>query len=239
VRRLHERRGRAAEGRFALEGEDLLREALDAGVLPELALLDATFDDEELRAALRSAGVETADVAADALASAATLAHPPRCIAVVARVALPSLTEGAPARALGLQLHGVHDPGNVGTLVRACAALGPAHLALGHGTADPLSPKAVRASMGALFRVPLVALNEAPPARVVALDGRAETPLHAADLSGPLAFALGGERHGVPDDVLAAADAVASIPQEPAAESLNVAMAGTLALYEVRRRSTR
>jgi TrmH family RNA methyltransferase len=238
VRRLHERRGRTAEGRFALEGEDLLREALDAGVLPELALLDSTFDDEELRAALRSAGVETADVAHDALASAATLAHPPRCIAVVARGALPSLRERAPARALGLQLHGVHDPGNVGTLVRACAALGPAYLGLGHGTADPLSPKAVRASMGALFRVPLVALNDAPPARVVALDGRAETPLHAADLSRPLAFALGGERHGVPDDVLAAADAVVSIPQEPAAESLNVAMAGTLALYEVRRRAS-
>ncbi len=109
---------------------------------------------------------------------------------------------------------------------------------LGEGTADPLAPKAVRASMGALFRVPLVPLAAAPDARRVALDARADDALWDVDLTLPIAFELGGERSGLPDTIVERADARAAIPLAPGGESLNVAMAGTIALYELRRRST-
>ena len=100
--------------------------------------------------------------------------------------------------AVGVRLHGVADPGNVGTILRAADGLGPAHVVLGPQTADPLAPKAVRASMGALFRVPLVALDDAPPARTVALDARAEDALWDVELTTPIAFELGAERAGLP-----------------------------------------
>ena len=175
-------------------------------------------------------------MATRALASASTLAHPARCVAVVRAADLPALEAGSEAAATGLQLHGVGDPGNVGALVRSAAALGPAYIALGERCADPLGPKAVRASMGALFRVAVVPLASAPPARVVALEASAQDALSAVDLDGSVAFALGAERDGLPADVLARADERARIPQEPGEDSLNVAMAGTVALYELRRR---
>jgi TrmH family RNA methyltransferase len=177
-------------------------------------------------------------VAPDVLAWASTLAHHARLAVVLEQASLPRLVPGSPATRVGLRLHGVADPGNVGTLVRSADVLGPAHVVLGEGTADPLAPKAVRASMGALFRVPLVALAESPAARRVALDARADAALWDVELGPPVAFELGGERTGLPDTIVHAADAVAAIPLAPGGESLNVAMAGAIALYELRRRST-
>jgi TrmH family RNA methyltransferase len=124
----------------------------------------------------------------------------------------------------------------VGTLLRAAWALGPAHVALAPGCADPLSPKALRASMGAVFHVPLVELADAPPATAVALAADAGTPLSELPLEPPLAFLLGAERAGLPAGERAAAPLAARIPQAAGADSLNVAMAGTVALYELRRR---
>jgi TrmH family RNA methyltransferase len=132
-------------------------------------------------------------------------------------------------------LHGVSDPGNLGTLLRTAHGLGPAHVALADGCADPLSPRAVRASMGALYAVPVIILSEAPQLPVIALDARAERTLAELEPRAPIAFALGGERSGLPPDVAAAADEVARIPLTEGAESLNVAIAGALALYELRR----
>ena len=149
---------------------------------------------------------------------------------------------GSPAerrrRASALRLHGVVDPGNVGTLIRSADVLGPAHVVLGEGTADPLAPKAVRASMGALFRVPLVPLAEAPPARRIALDARAETALWDVELGGADRVRARRRAHGLPATIAAGADALAAIPLAPGGESLNVAMAGAIALYELRRRSS-
>jgi TrmH family RNA methyltransferase len=157
---------------------------------------------------------------------------------VVERVSLPQLQPGSRAADVGVRLHGVVDPGNVGTLIRSADVLGPAHVVLGEGTADPLAPKAVRASMGALFRVPLVALAQAPSVRRIALDARAETALWDVELGSPVALELGGERTGLPATIVRGADALAAIPLAPGGESLNVAMAGAIALYELRRRSS-
>ena len=118
----------------------------------------------------------------------------------------------------------------MGTLLRSADAFG-AGVALSPGCADPTGPKALRGSMGAVFRVPAMGFDEAPGRRV-ALVAHGGEPLAAVDLSGEVVFVLGAEREGLPAEVLERCDVRASIPQVGGAESLNVAMAGTVALYE-------
>ena len=225
VRRLESRRQREKLGLFVCEGEDLVTAALDAGLEPMDALVDAE------RPAL-AARLPRAELVAPALmAEVSTNPHPARVIAVCRRA---DLRRGAEAPA-GLALWRVTDPGNVGTLVRAADALGPAFVAVSPGCADPTGPKALRGSAGAVFRVPFARFDEAPRPRI-ALVPSGGRPLPEAVPEDGATFVLGAEREGLPADVLADCDDVATIPLSPSAESLNVAMAGTIALYELSRR---
>lgn len=169
------------------------------------------------------------DVAPELLAEVVSLAHPPRVVAVFRRGDLPR-----GVRPVTLALWRVADPGNVGTLLRSADAFG-AGVALSAGCADPTGPKAVRASMGAVFRAPLSAFDE-PAGRRVALVPRGGVPLPELDADGELVLVLGAEREGLPAEVLARCELETSIPQPGGGESLNVAMAGTIALYELARR---
>jgi TrmH family RNA methyltransferase len=225
VRKLAARRQRDKLGLFVCEGEDLVTAALDAGLEPVEALVDAE------RPALLERLPRAEEVASELMSEISTLAHPARVVAVFRRADLPRGTD-APT---GLALWHVGDPGNVGTLIRAADALGPAFVALSPGCADPAGPKALRASMGSLFRVPLAGFDEAPGPRIalVPRDGR---PLAELDFGKRVTFVLGAERTGLPEDVVATCEEVASIPIAAGAESLNVAVAGALALYELRRR---
>ena len=166
----------------------------------------------------------------DLLAGVSTLAHPPRAIGVFRRDDLPDWS----ARSVTLALWHVVDPGNVGTLIRTADAFG-ASVALSEGCADPTGPKALRGSAGAIFRVPIGRFDEAEGRRValVAHDG---DPLVGVGLGKGTTFVLGAEREGLPDHLVAACDASASIPLAEGAESLNVAAAGAIALYEWKRR---
>ncbi|MBD0330410.1 MAG: RNA methyltransferase [Thermoleophilia bacterium] len=222
LRRLHARRQREREGLFACEGEDLVEAGLAAGLEPVFALVDAQRPPVALE-------VDAEPVEPALLADVSALGHPPRVLAVFRRGDLPR-----GVRETSLALWRVTDPGNVGTLLRAADAFA-AGLALSAGCADPTGPKAVRASAGAVFRVPLARFDE-PGGRRVALVARGGAPLAEVELAGATAFVLGAERDGLPDDVLAACHAVAKIPHSGSAESLNVAMAGTIALYERSRR---
>lgn len=170
-------------------------------------------------------------VAPGLMAGVSTLPHPARVIAVFRRA---DLGQGVD-RHVGLALWRVADPGNLGTLLRTADALGPAFVALSAGCADPTGPKALRASAGAVFRVPLAPFGEAPAPRV-ALVPQGGVPLPELDLPERVTFVLGAEREGLPDDVLAGCESRATIPQAGQAESLNVAVAGAIALYEWRRR---
>jgi RNA methyltransferase, TrmH family len=212
VRKLHDRRWRDKLGLFVAEGEDLVDAARAAGVEPVELLVAG----ENVEPAL--------------LAEVSTLAHPPRVIGVFRREDLP----GGELPGGGLALWHVADPGNVGALLRSADALGPAFVALSDGCADPTGPKAVRASMGALFRVPLVRFDDAlrPWIGLVAHGG---TPLSELDLQEGT-FVLGAEREGLPEEVVAHCDALVTIQLASGADSLNVAMAGTIALYEASRR---
>jgi len=168
------------------------------------------------------------DVEAELLAKISTMAHPPRVMALFRRDSLPRGVEP-----VCLALWHVADPGNVGTLLRSADAFG-ASLALSPGCADVTGPKTLRASAGAVFRVPTAGFDEARGRRIalVAHEGRL---LAKIEHEVPITFVLGAERDGLPDDVVAACDETASIAITPHAESLNVAMAGTIALYEFRR----
>jgi len=167
------------------------------------------------------------------LAEVSSLGHAPRILGIFRRDDLPD-TE---IPDVGLALWQVTDPGNVGTLIRTADGLGPAFVALSDGCADPTGPKAVRASMGAIFRVPLIRFEEAG-ARRIGLVAHGGSSLADVPMDGATTFVVGGEREGLPQEVLAQCEEVATIPLAPTAESLNVATAGALALYERRRRVT-
>jgi tRNA G18 (ribose-2'-O)-methylase SpoU len=175
------------------------------------------------------------------LADVGSLGHPARMICIFEISLLPTRETPAtgPGVSLGVHLHRVIDPGNVGTVVRACGALGPAWLSLSPGCSDPLSAKGVRASMGAVFRVPIEAGAEVPEeGRRIALVPGAETPIWAADLTKPAVLVVGAERYGLPPEIVERCDATVSIPQAVEADSLNAAQAATLALYEAARQRT-
>jgi TrmH family RNA methyltransferase len=206
VRRLAARKER---GRFVAEGEDLLAAAEAAGWNPVHLL---------------RAGVEVSE---DALAKISTLGSGTRALGVFEERWAPE-----PIGTLVVALWGVKDPGNVGTVLRAAHAFGAGSVVLGPETADPYGPKAVRASMGAIFAVPVARVSAVDelPGTTIALDARrGERLVGPAD--GVVSIVVGAERAGLPQEVLDACDRAAHIPI--ANESLNAAMAATLAMYEL------
>jgi TrmH family RNA methyltransferase len=220
IRKLAGRRWRDKLRQFVAEGEDLL-EAADAAGWEPLARLVA-----------EGSGLEGEEVKAPLLAQVSQLGSGTRALGVYGQRWAP-----APVGPLCLALWGVNDPGNVGTALRGALAFGAASVALGPGTADPYGPKAVRASMGALFEVPVVRVRDATelPGRKIALVAHGGAPLEPSH--DVVSLVVGAEREGLPDEVVAACDATATIPV--AAESLNAAMAATVALYEIGRRMAR
>jgi TrmH family RNA methyltransferase len=206
---LGQRKHRDETGIFAVEGEDLVHAARDAGIEPLHLLVAGETVEEEL------------------LARVSTLPHPARTIGVYRRSDLPTGT-----RTTCLALWRLSDPGNVGTLLRTADAFG-ASVALSDGCADPTSPKALRASAGAIFRVPLVGWDDRP-SRCVALVAHGGDPLSQADLTPPVTLLLGAERVGLPDEQVIGCH-TATIAVADGAESLNVAAAGAIALYEAAR----
>lgn len=216
VRKLRERKHREREGLFATEGEDLLAAGLAAGMQPRFVLVAA------------GAGIPAGDlpvevVARDLLAAVSSLGSGTRTIAVWPLVRADELAPPV------VYLHGVGDPGNVGTIVRTADALLGATVALGPDCADPFGPKATRASMGSIFARPPVRVDvAATPAPRAALVAHGGEGLDVA-LAGAATICLGAEREGMPDEVLAACDTTATIPLAGAAESLNVAAAAAIA----------
>ena len=209
---LAQKRKREEHGLFVVEGEDLVDAAGAAGIEPVELLVAGETVEPEL------------------LAGISTLAHAARVVGLYRSEDLPR-----EPRETTLALWHVVDPGNVGTLLRSADAFGAA-IALSAGCADPLGSKAVRASAGAIFRVPLLAFDDAPGERV-ALVAHAARPLHELAFSGAVTFVLGAERQGLPAEIVEQSHAVATIATSGAAESLNVAAAGAIALYERSRRT--
>jgi RNA methyltransferase, TrmH family len=225
LRRLQSRRERARSGMFLAEGEDLVAAATRAG-------LEAVEGFRLAGSGLGGAGFH--DVQPAALAAASTLGSSSRVIGVYEQ------RWGEPIGPLCVYLHGVGDPGNVGTIVRSAAAFGAASVALGPGCADPHSPKAVRASMGAIFTVQIARVSDVgglPGERIALLAGASEILHGPAEDPGAITLLVGSERDGLPAEVVVACERSARIPI--ACESLNAAMAATVALYEMTRQPSR
>jgi TrmH family RNA methyltransferase len=217
VRKLRDRKHREREGMFATEGEDLLAAGLAAGAEPRFVLVAA------------GSGLEGEEVESGLLASASSLGSGTRVIAVWPTDKLSPHTGDNLQVSHCLYLHGVGDPGNVGTIVRTADALIDGPVVLGPDCADPYSPKAVRASMGSIFSQPPARAGvEATPEPRVALVAHGGEGLDALD--GAATLCLGAEREGLPADVLDACAVKATIPlRAGGAESLNVAAATAIA----------
>ncbi len=195
----------------------------------------ATPADAVLAERARAAGVEVVVVSAEIIARLSTTETPQSPVAVVAVGG-----DEIPGDGDVLVAWGVGDPGNVGTLIRTAAAFGWGFVA-GPETADPWSPKALRAGAGGHFRVPIgrcASLEELGGRLVVATVAVGGDPPEALGGADPLAVVVGDEAKGLPESVVAAAGARVTIAMPGGTESLNAAVAGAIVVYEASRRRT-
>ncbi|WP_445185430.1 TrmH family RNA methyltransferase [Pseudonocardia sp. Cha107L01] len=247
IRSLADRKHRRREGAFVVEGIQPVWRAVEAGwdvetlvVVPEL-LPDSAA---EMVAQQRARGVRVAAVTAELAGRLTDRDRPPGLFAVVG--ARGSKLDALAVRpdAVFLALHQIGNPGNLGTVIRTADAAGAAGVILLGDTADPFAPAAVKASMGSLFAVPVVTVADpaefqgwarAGGVSVLATSGYAERAHWSMDYRAPLAVLLGSEGDGLPAELLTEADQTVRIPMVGTAESLNLAVAAALMLYEARR----
>jgi RNA methyltransferase, TrmH family len=234
-------RARRAERAFVLEGPHLVEAAVAAEV-PLEAIYVAPGGGGAVVQRARAAGAAVHGLAPGVMERVADAVSPQPVLAV-APLPAPNLEELRPAT-LVVVCVGLQDPGNLGTVVRSASAAGVAGVICCDGTVDPYSPKCVRASAGALFHVRLVAgrpavevLDELGSWGLRRLGARARdgVPHHRADLRPPTAFVLGNESHGLAPDVEALLDGFVTIPMAAGVESLNVAAAASVLLFEAAR----
>jgi RNA methyltransferase, TrmH family len=237
-----------AGGRFLLEGPEGIRAALEAGHVPDslLATERAAARHAGLVNLARQRGAQVTLVAEPVLAGMAATTTPQGLVAVLPSVLRP-LAALPPSPRLVCVLAEVRDPGNAGTVLRAADAFGADAVVTTAGSVDPESPKAVRAAAGSLFHLPVVAAVPWPALsaslrdrglRLVGADPHAPATLDQAPLDEPVALVLGNEAHGLPAEVERDLDLVVRVPLAGRAESLNLAAAAAVLLYEATRRRT-
>ncbi len=233
---LHRRKGRREQGRFLVEGQHPVAEALADGWVEEVFCLP------ELEQAW--AHVDRLTLVDERVLAALSDAATPQGVVAVARQRTSALAEVV-GRGVLVVLCGASDPGNVGTIIRTADATGATAVVLTAGAVDPFSPKVVRSTAGSITHLPLVVDVEAIDVlracraagqRTVGLDGNADV-LVTEDgcLRGPVALVMGSEAHGVPASVRAEVDTLAALPVYGRAESLNLAVATSVTLYEAAR----
>jgi len=237
---------RGDDARLLLDGWHLLAEALSSGLRIEWVAVDASRprEDPALLERARASGAVVGDVTAAVMDAMSPVRSASGIVAVCPRPAVDADALVSPAPALVLAAFRVQDPGNVGAIVRSADAAGATGVLLDQQTADPWTWKALRASMGSAFRVPVyrdgTALDrvrswQRQGLRVIAADPREGVSMYDLPLTEPLVLVLGAEGAGVPHDVLALADARVRIPMRARVESLNVAVAAALLAYEAQR----
>ena len=243
ARRLGRRAFRATAAQFLAEGPQAVREALrEPRVVHEVfATSDAGERHVDLREAARTAGVAWHTVDDVVLAEVADAVTPQGVVAVCHDV-VHDLSHLPSAPRLVLVCHEIRDPGNVGAVIRCADAAGADAVVLTGDCVDPQNPKAVRASAGSLFHLPVVVHREhddvaerlrAAGVRLLATTGAGSLDLfdQRLDLASPTAWILGNEAQGLPADVVAASDDAVAVPILGRAESLNLATAAAVCLY--------
>lgn len=245
VRRLQETRRRRDEGLFLAEGVRLLEELLDAGVDLQLAVVSPALVETARGAALsrRLAGRTVVREVPDSELNGLAATQSPQGVLAVAGIPSVELATLEPrGAATVLVLDGVQDPGNIGTLARAAVAFGCDLLACLPGTVDPWNPKAVRASAGALLRVPVIQVEpgdlwewlETHGFAVLGADAAGE-PVAGLPRIQRVALVVGNEGAGLGDEARARCQRLVAVPMHGGTESLNVAVATGILLYEITR----
>jgi TrmH family RNA methyltransferase len=249
IRALRERKYRRREGAFVVAGVQPVWRAIEAGWPIETLVVVPSRLPESAHAMIaeqRGLGARVAALAGGLADRLTDRDQAPGLLAVVGvrTTALADLT--VPPDGVYVALHEIGNPGNLGTVIRTADAAGAAGLILVGAGADPYAPTAVKASMGSLFALPVVAVPTAGgfldwarghEVRVLATSGRAEPTHWSVDYRPPLALLLGSEGEGLPMELLGAAEQVIRIPMVGTAESLNLAVAAGLVLYQARRRA--
>ena len=242
----------AAEGQgdsLLIDGAHLLGEALAASVAVEIVAVQEGLAGDGVALARRAeaAGSRLLTVSPNVLAAMSPVRQPSGIVAIGRRQVRSVAEALAVAPQMVLMLDEVQDPGNVGAIVRAADACGATGVIAGRGTADPMGWKALRGSMGSVFRVPVAWRASLPDAvqtaremgiAILAAVPRDGVSLPRCDLRGPVAVLVGSEGLGLPETLVALATARLTIPMRPPVESLNVATAAALIAYEAQRQRT-
>jgi RNA methyltransferase, TrmH family len=240
--RLHKRAFRDEDRRFLVEGAQGIREAL-SDEPPRLEVLYTTDPLDELAVAAAQIGVAVEHVSEDVLRRLTSTVTPQPIAGIAPFVDVDLAT--LPAEGCWTILHEVRDPGNAGTVLRSADAAGAGGVVFTASSVDLYNPKTVRASAGSVFHLPAVRGVETVDAiaaaksrglRVLAMDASGADSLYATDLAGPIAFVFGNEAHGLGEETLTLADARVRVPHAGRAESLNLAAAATVCLFEWARR---
>ncbi len=221
---------RKREVQFLLEGKKLVDAALASGTEVETIVVSSAYRGTP------PPNAPVVELDDPLFRNVSTLESPEGILAIARR---PSHT--APRSGLIAVAAGIQDPGNLGALARVVEATGAAGLVVLKGSTDPFGPKAVRGSMGSVLRVPVCEvseLSELDGFRKIALVPRGGSDYREMDWAPPCAVVLGGESAGIDDEMLARCDASVSIPMQGRVESLNVAIAAALVLYQATRRES-
>lgn len=244
LRSLRDKKHRRREGKFLAEGLRLLTDARASGRLPELLVMARGRDDHPLLAALEAdvvaAGGEVIETGEDILEKITGKDNPQAVAGVFAEFDTGLATLDRAAAPIWLVAQAMRDPGNLGTMLRTCDAVGAGGLILLDDCADPFSVEAVRASMGAIFTQRLARARweeflpwlRAGPGQLVAASLREAVPYRGAPYAAPCFLMVGNESRGLPEDYEIACDLRVTIPMRGRADSLNAAIAGAVLAYE-------
>jgi RNA methyltransferase, TrmH family len=245
ARKLQKRGVRDSRREFLIEGAMGVGQALQSsGRINALFLGDSADNFPDLAKAARARKVPVMTVTAQVMRVISSTTNPQGVVAVGEFVDFKPADLLSRSPELVVVLAGVRDPGNAGTIVRSCAAVGVDALFLGDTTVDVYNPKFVRATAGAIFNLPFARNVEIPwlleelgalNLNRVAADPRGEVVYDQVDFKRPSALILGNEAWGVAPEIAESADAVVSIPMKESVESLNVGMAATVLLFEAAR----
>ena len=239
--RLKKRAFREADRRFLVEGAQGVGEALEH---PDSLMSLFVVDDlDPLAVRARHSGVDVHEVSPDVMAKLTSTVTPQGIVGVSPFLDVGS--DALPVDGCVAVLHEVRDPGNAGTVLRSADAAGAGGVVFTSSSVDAYNPKTVRSSAGSIFHLPIARGESTTDVlgslrdrgmRVLAMDGHGDEDLYAVDLGAPIAFVFGNEAHGLPPDVIASADATVRVPHQGKAESLNLAAAASVCLFEWARR---
>ena len=253
VRKLAARKGRLQEGRFVIEGLNLVREAVSRSLDTDFLMIPEDWETAGGRDDISGLKAFTADCIADDNITVCTV--PPGVfstltdavtgIGILGVLKMPSQDPGyaahLPEGSNILVLDRIQDPGNMGTMIRTAVAAGYGMIIATKGTADIYSAKVLRATAGMIFEIPFAYVNDADELagvlrasgrRIAVTDPAGGLPYYREDLSRNVALVIGNEGNGISDEIMSLADIRVTLPMKGSIESLNAAVSAAILMYE-------